>query len=56
MSLIRVKIICSITVDPDEYSVPSDGDVTEDFEEYIREFFYDIDGTKITQLKVQTET
>ena len=56
MSLIRVKIICNITVDPDEYSVPSDGDVTEDFEEYIREFFYDIDGTKITQLKVQTET
>ena len=50
MSLIRVKIICSITVDPDEYSVPSDG------EEYVREFFYDIDGTKITQLKVQTET
>ena len=54
--MIKVKIICNISVDPEEYAVPSDGDVTEDFEEYIREFFYDIDGTKITQLKVITET
>jgi len=53
---IRVKIICTISVDPEEYAIPSDGDVTEDFEEYIREFFYDIDGTKITKLKVITET
>ena len=53
---IRVKIICTITIDPDEYAVPSDGDVTEDFDEYIREFFYDIDGTKITKLKIITET
>jgi hypothetical protein len=54
--MIKVKIICNISVDPEEYAVPSDEDVTEDFEEYIREFFYDIDGTKITKLKVITET
>ena len=53
---IRVKIVCTITVDPNEYAVPADGDVTEDFEEYVKEFFYDIDGTKITKLKVTTET
>ena len=53
---IRVKIICTISVDPDEYAIPADGDLTEEFEDYIREFFYDIDGTKITKLKVLTET
>jgi hypothetical protein len=53
--MIRVKIICTISVDPEEYAVPSDGDVTEEFEDYIREFFYDIEGTKITKIKVVTE-
>jgi len=53
---IRVKIVCTITVDPYEYAIPADGELTEEFEDYIREFFYDIDGTKITQLKVITET
>jgi hypothetical protein len=54
--MIRVKIICTISVDPEEYAVPSDGDVTEEFEDYIREFFYDIEGTRITKVKVVTET
>jgi hypothetical protein len=54
--MVRVKIICTISVDPDEYAIPADGDLTEEFEDYIREFFYDIDGTKITKLKVLTET
>jgi|TARA_R110000796_G_scaffold151722_1_gene268250 hypothetical protein len=52
---IRVRIACSIVVDPEEYPVPTDGDVTEDFEEYVKEFFYDIDGTEITSLKVKME-
>lgn len=56
MMTIRVKIVCTITVDPDEYAIPADGELTEEFEDYIREFFYDIDGTKITQIKVITET
>ena len=54
--MVRVKIICTISVDPDEYAIPADGDLTEEFEDYIKEFFYDIDGTKITKLKVLTET
>jgi len=52
---IRVKITCTVVVDPEDYSIPADGDVTEDFEEYVREFIYDINGTKITQLKVSME-
>ena len=51
----RVKIMVTLSVDPDEYPVPSDGDVTEDFEDYVRELFYDVDGTKIVRLKVTME-
>ena len=29
----KVKIMVTLAVDPDEYPVPSDGDVTEDFED-----------------------
>ena len=29
----RVKIMATLLIDPEEYPVPSDGDVTEDFED-----------------------
>ena len=53
--MIKVKIICNISVDPDEYAVPSDGDVTEDFEDYMRELFHDLEGVKISHIKILTE-
>ena len=54
--MIKVKIYITIDVDPEEYPIPSDGDVTEDFEEYVKELFYDIDGVTVQQIKVLTET
>ena len=46
----------TLDVDEEEYPVPSDGDVREDFEEYVMESFYDIDGVKVKQVKVLMET
>jgi hypothetical protein len=51
----KVKIFLTITVDPEEYPVPSDGDVTYEFEESLRDFFYDIQGTKINSIKIIME-
>ncbi len=45
----------TLTVDPEEYPVPSDGDVTEDFEEHLRETLYDLEGVKIMNMKVTME-
>ena len=53
--LMKVKIMVTLSVDPDEYPVPSDGDVTEDFEDYMRELFHDLEGVKISHIKVLTE-
>ena len=53
--MIRVKMMITIEVDEEEYPVPSDGDVREDFEDYTRELFYDIDGVSIKQVKVLME-
>ena len=39
--------MATLEVDEEEYPVPSDGDVTEDFEEYINELFHDIDEGKL---------
>tara|TARA_R100001440_G_scaffold66761_2_gene87863 strand:+ start:91 stop:252 length:162 start_codon:yes stop_codon:yes gene_type:complete len=53
--MIRVKIMLTLNVDPEEYPVPSDGDVTEDFEDYIKELYHDLEGVKIKHMKVTME-
>ena len=53
--MIRVKIMITLNVDPEEYRVPSDGDVTEDFEDYIKELYHDLEGVKIKHMKVTME-
>ena len=52
---IRVKITATLDVDSEDYPVPADGDVTEDFEDYMRELFHDLEGVKISHIKVLTE-
>ena len=47
----RVKVYLTIDVDPEEYPVPADENVAEEIEEGIREYFYDVDGTKIKNIK-----
>ncbi len=49
-------MMLTLDVDEEEYPVPSDGDVREDFEEYVKELFYDVDGVSVKQVKVLMET
>tara|TARA_R100000388_G_C7226910_1_gene152277 strand:+ start:1092 stop:1250 length:159 start_codon:yes stop_codon:yes gene_type:complete len=51
----RVKVYLTIDVDPEEYPVPADENVAEEIEEGIREYFYDVDGTKIKNIKTIQE-
>jgi len=53
--MIKVKILLTLEVDPEEYPIPSDGDVTEDFEDYMRELFHDLEGVKVKHMKVSME-
>ncbi len=45
----------TIEVDEDEYPIPADGQVGEELEDGIREYFYDIDGAEIRNMKTLTE-
>lgn len=53
--MIRVKLFVTVDVDPDEYPVPADENVGEEIEESIREYFYDIDGANIKNIKTIQE-
>ena len=52
---IQVKMFISLDIDPDEYMMPSDGDVTEEFQDAMREYIHDKDGVKIKNIRVTQE-
>jgi hypothetical protein len=45
----------TIDIDEEEYPVPADGQVGEELEESIQEYFYDIDGANIRNIRTITE-
>ena len=51
----RVKVFLTIDIDPDEYPIPADEDAGLEFEDGIREYFYDVDGAEIRHIKTLTE-
>ena len=55
MEKIKVKIFITLSVDPDEYAVPSDGHVVEEFEETLTEVIHDINGVDIKNIRILQE-
>ena len=53
--MVKVKMFITIEVDEDAYPIPADGQVGEELEDGIREYFYDIDGAEIRNMKTLTE-
>ena len=51
----RVRMYITIDIDDEEYPVPAVGQVGEELEEGIQEYFYDIDGAYIKNIKTITE-
>ena len=51
----KVKVFITIEIDPEEYPVPADGDVSTEIEDGIREYFYDVDGADIKHMKTLQE-
>lgn len=51
----RVKMFITIEIDDEEYPVPADGQVGEELEESIQEYFYDIEGASIRNIRTITE-
>jgi len=53
--MIRVKIIISLSVDEEEYPIPSDGKVGEEIEDYLTDIVHEVDGLKIKSIKTITQ-
>jgi hypothetical protein len=51
----KVKMFITIDIDDEEYPVPADGQVGEELEESIQEYFYDIEGANIRNIRTITE-
>ncbi len=51
----RVKVFITIDVDEEDYPVPADGQVGQELEDGIQEYFYDIDGATIKTIRTITE-
>ena len=51
----RVKVFITIDVDEEDYPIPADGQVGEELEDGIQEYFYDIDGATIKTIRTITE-
>ena len=51
----RVKMFITIDIDDEEYPVPADGQVGEELEESIQEYFYDIEGASIRNIRTIME-
>ena len=53
--MVKVKLFITIEIDEEQYPIPADGQVGEELEDGIREYFYDIDGAEIRTMKTLTE-
>jgi len=51
----KVKVFLTLEIDPEEYPIPADGDVGEEIEDGIAEYFYDVDGADIRTIRTITE-
>ena len=51
----RVKVFITIDIDIEEYPIPADENVAEEIEDGLREYLYDVEGTKIRSIKTLQE-
>ena len=52
--MIRVNIILNIEADPNEYPIPSDRNVGQEIEDYLKDIIHEVNGLKVTSIKVIT--
>ena len=48
--MVRVNMMLTLKVDPEEYPIPSDGRLDEEIQEYIKDLVHEIDGIKIVSI------
>lgn len=55
LTKMRVKIYVTLDLDPEEYPMPADENPVEELEDSLQDYFYEIEGVSIRNLKIRTE-
>jgi len=53
--VMKVKVFMTLQIEEEEYPVPADGQVGEEIEDGIREYFYDVNGAEIKTIRTIME-
>ena len=53
--MVKVNMMLSLRVDPDEYPMPSDGRLDTELQDYITDLVHEIEGVKITNIRITME-
>ena len=53
--MVKVNMMITLKVDPEEYPVPSDGRLDEEIKDYVTDLIHEIDGIKITNMRTIME-
>jgi len=52
---IRLKVMLTLHVDPEEYPIPSDDKIDEEMKDYISDLIHEIDGVTLKHIKILQE-
>ena len=50
-----IKVLMTLSIDTEEYPMPVDGYMSDEIEESLREYVYDIDGVVVNKINVIQE-
>jgi hypothetical protein len=53
--MVKVNMMLSLKIDPDEYPMPSDGRLDTELEDYITDLIHEIEGVKINNIRITME-
>ena len=48
-------MMLTLQVDPEDYHVPSDGNLQEEIEDYVTDLIHEVDGIKILNIRTTVE-
>jgi len=51
----RVKIYANLLLDPDEYPMPADENPSEELEESLSDYFHEMEGVTVRNIRITTE-
>tara|TARA_R100000008_G_C3577369_1_gene166129 strand:+ start:1225 stop:1389 length:165 start_codon:yes stop_codon:yes gene_type:complete len=53
--MVKIRMMLILEIDPEEYPIPSDGNIAEDFQDTMQELIHDVYGIEIKKIRTIQE-